>query len=78
MKTELTDNFHLVWTKNAQFQNFFLKMEAIFSQDSPQNRIVEVSIGHKNSEKGPIFSSKIPERVNEEILLWHIPRAKIS
>ena len=41
-------------------------MEAIFSQNSPQNRTLEISISHKNSEKGPTFSSKIPERVDIE------------
>ena len=43
-------------------------MEAIFSQNSPQNHTLETSIRHKNSEKGPTFSSKIPERVDIEIL----------
>ena len=67
-KTELIDFFDLVWTKNPQFLEIFLKMEAIFSQNSPQNRTFETSIRHKNSEKGPTFSSKIPERVDVEIL----------
>ena len=35
-KTELIDFFDLVWTKNLQFLENFLKMEAIFSQNSPQ------------------------------------------
>ena len=43
-------------------------MEAIFSQNNPQNRTLETSISHKNSEKGPPFSSKIPERVDIDIL----------
>ena len=67
-KTELIDFFDLVWTKNPQFLENFLKMEAIFSQNSPQYRTLETSIRHKNSEKGPTFSSKIPERVDIEIL----------
>ena len=67
-KTELTDFFDLVWTKNPQFLENFLKMEAIFSQNSPQNCTLETSIRHKNPEKGPTFSSKIPERVDIEIL----------
>ena len=67
-KTELIDFFDLVWTKNPQFLEIFLKMEAIFCQNSPQNRTLETSIRHKNSEKGPTFSSKIPERVDIEIL----------
>ena len=52
-KTELIDFFDLVWTKNPQFLENFLKMEAIFSQNSPQNRTLEISIRHKNSEKVP-------------------------
>ena len=67
-KTELIDFFDLVWTKNPQFLENFLKMEAIFPQNSPQNSTLETSIRHKNSEKGPTFSSKIPERVDIEIL----------
>ena len=67
-KTELIDFFDLVWTKNSQFLKIFLNMEAIFSQNSPQTRTLETSIRHKNSEKGPTFSSKIPERVDIEIL----------
>ena len=67
-KTELIDFFDLVWTKNPQFLENFLKMEAIFPQNSPQNRTLETSIRHKNSEKGPTLSSKIPERVDIEIL----------
>ena len=67
-KTELIDFFDLVWTKNPQFFKTFLKMEAIFSQNSPQNRTLETTIRHKNSEKGPTFLSKIPERVDIETL----------
>ena len=48
-------------------------MEAVFSQNSSQNRILETSIRHKNSEKGPTFSSKIPERVNRKTIQWHTP-----
>ena len=57
-KTELIDFFDLVWTKNRRFLENVLKMEAIFSKNSPQNRTLETSIRHKNSEKGPTFSSK--------------------
>ena len=67
-KTELIDLFDVVWTKIHNFLEKFLKMEATFSQNSPQNRTLETSIRHKNSEKGPTFSSKIPERVDIEIL----------
>ena len=42
-KTELIDFFDLVWTKNPQFLEKVLKMEAIFFQNSPQNRILETS-----------------------------------
>ena len=67
-KTELIDFFDLVWTKIHNFWKICLKMEAIFSQNSPQNRTLETSIRQKNSEKGPTFLSKIPERVDIEIL----------
>ena len=67
-KTELIDFFDLVWTKNPQFLENFLKMEAIFSQNRLQNCTLETSIRPKNSEKGPTFSSKIPERVDIETL----------
>ena len=67
-KTELIDLFDIVWTKNPQFLENFLKMEAILFQNSPQNRILETSIRHKSSEKGPTFSSKVPERVDIETL----------
>ena len=67
-KTELIDFFDLVWTKNPQFFENVLKMKAIFSQNSHQNRILETSIRHKNFEKGPTFSSKILERVDIETL----------
>ena len=53
--TELIDLFDLVWTKNPQFLENFLKIEAIFSQNSPQNRSLETTIRHKNSVKGPKF-----------------------
>ena len=55
-KTELIDFFDLIWTKNPQFLENFLKMEAIFFQNSPQNLILETSTGHKNSEESPTFS----------------------
>ena len=55
-KTELIDFFDPVWTKNPQFLENFLKMEAIFPENSHQDRTLETSIRHKNSEKGPTFS----------------------
>ena len=67
-KTELIDFFDLVWTKNPQYLENCLKLEAIFPQNSPKNRILETSIRHKSSEKGPPFLSKIPERVDMETL----------
>ena len=76
-KTELIDFFDLVWTKNPQFLENALKMEVIFSQNSPQNRTLETSIRHKNSEKGPTFSSKIPERVDIEIYCGTPPSENI-
>ena len=77
-KTELIDFFDLAWTKNPQFLENFLKMEAIFSQNSPQNCILETSIRHKNSEKGPTFSSKIPQRVDiETVIVAHPPSENI-
>ena len=55
-KTELIDFFDLVWTTKSTIFGKDLKMQAIFSQNSPQNRTLETSIRHKNSEKGPTFS----------------------
>ena len=60
-KAQLIDYFGLVWTKNAQVWKIW-ENGSHFFQNSPQNRIWETSIGHKNFEKGPTFSSKIPER----------------
>ena len=61
-KTELIDFFDLVCTKNpATISGKFFQMEAMFSQNSLQTCILETSIGHKNSEKSPTFSSEIPE-----------------
>ena len=48
----------------------------MFSQNSPQNRILETSIRHKNSKEGPTPSSKIPERVDMETIKWHTPVRK--
>ena len=67
-KTKLIDFFDLVWTKIHNFWKIFWKWKPLFSQNSPQNHTLETSIRHKNSEKGPTFSSKIPERVDIEIL----------
>ena len=71
-KTELIDYFHLLGLKIHTFRKNFWKWKP-FSQNSPQNRILETSIRHKNSEKSPTFSSKIPERVDIETIKWHTP-----
>ena len=77
-KTELIDFFYLVWTKNPKFLENFLKMEAIFSQNSPQNRTLETSIRQKNSEKGPTFSSKNSRKGRYRDFTVAHPRPKIS
>ena len=58
----------LVLTKIPKCLENLWKMKAIFvPKNSPQNRLLETSIRHKNSERGiPTFSSKIPERVDSE------------
>ena len=42
-KTKLIDYFDLVWTENPQFYENIWKMEAISSQNSPLNRMLETS-----------------------------------
>ena len=54
-KTELIDFFDLVWTKNPQFLENVWKMEAIFSQNNPQNCILETSIRHKIPKRVQLF-----------------------
>ena len=52
-------------------------MDSIFSpkqHKNKTNRILETSIRHKNSEKGPTFSSEIPERVNIEEISLKYPK----
>ena len=51
-KTELIDFFDLVWTKNPQFLENFMKMEAIFPKTA-------LKIGHWR----PPLGTKIPKRV---------------
>ena len=56
-KTELIDSFDLVWTKNPKFLENVLKMEAIFSQNSPQNRTKipkRVQLFRQKFQKGSI------------------------
>ena len=55
MKTELTDYFHLVWTKKSTILEIGLKMGAISFQNSPQNRILD--------RIGSPIGTKIPKRV---------------
>ena len=38
----------LVWTKNPKCQENLWKMKAIFSKNSPQNRLLETSIRQKD------------------------------
>ena len=60
-KTELIDFFDLVWTKNPQFLEIFLKMEAIFSQNSPQNCTLELwrpPLGTKIPKRDQLFRQK--------------------
>ena len=57
-KTELIDFFDLVWTKNPQFLENVLKVEAIFSQNNPQNRTLETSVRHKNPKRVQLFLQK--------------------
>ena len=69
-KTELIDYFHLVWTEKSTSLRKFFENESHFSP------ILETSIRHKNSKKGPTFSSKIPEKVDIETIKWHTPVRK--
>ena len=55
-KTVLIDDFDLVWTKGPKFS----ENGSHLSQNRPQNRIFETSIGHKNSQKG-LFHQKFQE-----------------
>ena len=48
-----------------------------FSQNSPQNCILETSTRHtKIHKKGPTFSSKIPERIDVKTIKWDTPVRK--
>ena len=60
----------------VKFLGKFLENESRFSQNSPQHRILKTSGRHKNSEKGPTFSSKILESVDVKTINWHIPVQK--
>ena len=75
-KTKLIDDFDLVWTIKSQFYKTFWKMEALSPKAALNIRILETSIRHKNSENGPIFSSKIPEGVDVETIKQPTPVRK--
>ena len=77
-KTELIDFFGLVWRKDPQFLENFLKMEAIFSQNSPQNRTLETSIRHKKFRKGSNFFVKNSRKGRYRDFIVAHPRPKIS
>ena len=76
-KTELIDFFDLVWTKNPQFLEIFLKIEPIFSQNSPQNSTLETSIRHKNFERVQLFRQNSRKGQYRDFTVAH-PRPKIS
>ena len=76
-KTELIDFFDLVWTKNPQFLENFLKMEAIFSQNSPQNRTLETSLGTKIPKRVQLFRQNSRKGRYRDFIVAH-PHPKIS
>ena len=77
-KTELIDFLDLVWTKNPQFLENFLKMEVIFPKTALKIVLWRPPLGTKFPKKGSTFLSKIPERVGyREFIVAH-PRPKIS
>ena len=76
-KTELIDFFDLVWTKNPQFLENFLKMKAIFSQNSPQNRTLETSIRHKIPKRVQLFRQNSRKGRYRDFIVAHL-RPKIS
>ena len=57
-KTELIDFFDLVLTKNPQFLENFLKMEATFSQNSPQIVLWRPPLGTKIPKRAQLFRQK--------------------
>ena len=57
-KTEFIDFFNIVWTKNPQLLENVLKIQAIFEQNNPQNRILETSIRHKIPKRVQLFRQK--------------------
>ena len=57
-KTELIDFFDLVWTKNPQFLENFLKMEAIFSQNSLKIVLWRPPLGTKIPKRVQLFRQK--------------------
>ena len=67
-KTELIDDFDLVWIIKPQFYENFWKVEAIGPKTALKIVFWRPPFRHKNSENGPNSSSKIPERVDVEII----------
>ena len=57
-KTELIDFFDLVWTKNPQFLENFLKMEAIFPKTALKIVLWRPLIGTKIPKRVQLFRQK--------------------
>ena len=60
-KTELIDFFDLVWTKNPQFFENFLKMEAIFSKTALKIVLWRPPLGTKIPKRVQLFRQKFQE-----------------
>ena len=57
-KTELIDFFDLVWTKNPQFLENFLKMEAIFPKTALEIVLWRPPLGTKIPKRVQLFRQK--------------------
>ena len=57
-KTELIDFFDLVWIKNPQFLEYFLKMEAIFPKTSLKIVLWRPPLGTKIPKRVQLFRHK--------------------
>ena len=78
-KTELIDFFDLVWTKKSTILEKFLEIEAIFYQNSPQNRTLETSIMQAQKfRKGSNFFVKNSRKGRYRDFIVAHPRPKIS
>ena len=60
-KTELIDLFDLVWTKNPQFLENFLKMEVIFSKTALKIILWRPPLGTKIPKRVQLFRQKFEE-----------------